>query len=178
MPSSSAYLRSAVPQTFAVVTPVNGPSAENWSQGTLTSLKLDKFAKTILPSPVQVQLAQSFGKDSKAQSCFRHRLLPLFKSGFLPCRATKTLEKVCRRARQLQLQKRYLHINFLLVQAFRADWESSSTICNNWKSMTSACLLHFDGDFATMVRWIGGPHVVTARSPQCHHNPNDPPTDC
>ena len=25
--------------------------------------------------------------------------------------------------------------------------------------MTSACLLHFDGDVATMVRWIGGPHV-------------------
>ena len=25
--------------------------------------------------------------------------------------------------------------------------------------MTSACLLHFDGNVATMVRWIGGPHV-------------------
>ena len=25
--------------------------------------------------------------------------------------------------------------------------------------MTSACLLHFNGDVATMVRWIGGPHV-------------------
>jgi hypothetical protein len=25
--------------------------------------------------------------------------------------------------------------------------------------MTTACLLHFDGDVATMVRWIGGPHV-------------------
>jgi hypothetical protein len=25
--------------------------------------------------------------------------------------------------------------------------------------MTSACLLHFDGDVATMARWIGGPHV-------------------
>ena len=25
--------------------------------------------------------------------------------------------------------------------------------------MTTACLLHFDGDVANMVRWIGGPHT-------------------
>jgi hypothetical protein len=25
--------------------------------------------------------------------------------------------------------------------------------------MTSACLLHFSGNIATMVRWIEGPHV-------------------
>ena len=30
---------------------------------------------------------------------------------------------------------------------------------NNWKAMTAPCLLHFDGDVATMIRGIDGPHV-------------------
>ena len=31
--------------------------------------------------------------------------------------------------------------------------------------MTSACLLHFNGDVATVVRWIGGPHTAAHISP-------------
>ena len=73
----------------------------------------------------------------------------------------KTLEKACCRVRQLQqLRKKHQHVNFLPLQGFQADWESTTTtIREDWKAMTTACLLHFDGDVATMVRWIGGPHV-------------------
>ncbi|KAI2490464.1 hypothetical protein MHU86_24117 [Fragilaria crotonensis] len=51
-----------------------------------------------LPTSVQVQLDQPFGKDSLQQSFYSakslcHILLPLLKSGFLSCRATKALEK-------------------------------------------------------------------------------------
>ena len=58
------------------------------------------------------------------------------------------------------LRKKYRKVNFLPLQGFQPDWESTTTICADWKAMTSSwCLLHFDGDLATMVRWIGGPHV-------------------
>jgi hypothetical protein len=165
MPRSSDYLRNVASPQSSAITLTTSPSAENWSQGHLTSKKLDQFAETILPSSVQIQLAQTFGKDSVnhsfyAEKCFRHILLPLFKSGFLSCRATKALEKACRRARQLQqLRKKHQNVDFLPLQGFQADWESTTTIREDWKAMTTACLLHFDGDVATMVRWIGGPHV-------------------
>ena len=72
--------------------------ADDWSTGNLTSKRLDDFATKILPKPVQIQLAQPFGKDSirhsfYAEKCLRHVLLPLLKSGFLTCRATKHFER-------------------------------------------------------------------------------------
>ena len=36
---------------------------------------------------------------------------------------------------------------------------TNSTFRSDWKAMTTACLLHFDGDVASKVRWIGGPHT-------------------
>lgn len=141
-------------------------STDTWTTGVLTSTRLDEFAAAVLPTKVQLQLKQAFGKDSSihhsfyAEKCFRHILLPLFKSAFLSCRATKMLEKASRRARQLQqLRKKYRTVNFLPLQGFQPDWEETTTIRDDWKDMTTACLLHFNGDVASMVRWIGGPHV-------------------
>ena len=140
-------------------------TAEAWRSGKLTTKRLEQFASTVLPSSVQVQLAQPFGKDDINQSfyaekCFRHILLPLLKSGYLSCRATKKLETASQRARQLQqLRKKYNPIDFRPLQGFQADWEATNEIRADWKEMTSACLLHYNGDVATMVRWIGGPHV-------------------
>lgn len=59
------------------------------------------------------------------------------------------------------LREKYGQINFLppRLQGFQPDWEATTTIRADWKAMTSVCLLHFDGDVATMVRWIGGTHV-------------------
>jgi hypothetical protein len=63
---------------------------ETWRSGKLTTKRLEHFASTVLPSSVQVQPAQPFGKDTITQSfyaekCFRHILLPLVKSGYLSC---------------------------------------------------------------------------------------------
>ena len=168
VPSTSEYLRKMTDSSAnPVICTQNSTtiSNTNWKSGKLTSKRLDQFAQIVLPSNVQIQLAQPFGKDSPnqffyAQKCFRHVLLPVLKSGLLSCRATKSLEKASRRARQLQmLRKKYANVNFLPLQGFQADWEATTTIRDDWKAMTSACLLHFDGDVATMVRWIGGPHV-------------------
>jgi hypothetical protein len=132
--------------------------ADDWSTGNLTSKRLDDFATKILPEPVQIQLAQPFGKDSirhsfYAEKCLRHVLLPLLKSEFLTCRATKSFERASRQVRQLQImrKKQYKNVNFLPLQGFQSDWEETTTIRDDWKTMTSACLLHFDGDVATMV---------------------------
>jgi hypothetical protein len=78
--------------------PSTSTLADDWSTSNLTSKRLDDFATKILPKPVQIQLAQPFGKDSirhlfHAEKCLRHVLLPLLKRGFLTCRATKSFER-------------------------------------------------------------------------------------
>ena len=141
------------------------PTSTWLTPGKLTTKRLEQFVSTILPTSVQVQLDQPFGKDSLKHSfyaakSFCHILLPLLKSGFLSCKATKALEKASFRARQLQqLRKKYVPIDFRSLQGFQKDWESTTTIRDNWKAMTSACALHYNGDIATVVRYIEGPHV-------------------
>jgi hypothetical protein len=146
--------------------PTADPASLTWSEpGKLTTAKLEQFAATILPTNVQVQLNQQFGKDSLQHSfyaakSFCHILLPLLKSGFLSCRATKALEKASVRVRQLQqLRKKYAPLDFRSIQGYQADWEATTTIREDWKALTSACALHYNGDIATVVRFIGGPHV-------------------
>jgi hypothetical protein len=150
----SKYLTNA---TKTVVLKANS-TQPTWSQGKMTSAKLDAFAAAELPTAVQIQLGQTFGnKDSMFQSfyaekCFRHVLLPVLKSGYLSCNSIKRLERASFRARQLrQLLKRYAHVDFCPLQGFQHDWEEVSTIWEDWKEMTSACLLHFNGDVATVV---------------------------
>ena len=76
------------------------------------------------------------------------------------CCLTKNLEKASRHARLLQwLRKRYCHVDFFPLQGFQRNWEQISTFCRDWKATTTACLLHFDGDAASTVRWIGGLHT-------------------
>ena len=142
------------------------PKLATWLEpGKLTTAKLEQFASEILPSRVQVQLNQQFGKDSLQHSfyaakSFCHILLPLLKSGFLSCRATKALEKASFRVRQLQrLRKKYAPLDFRSMQGYQENWDDTSTIREDWKALMSACALHYNGDIATVVRYIGGPHV-------------------
>ena len=179
-PRESDYLRSVLPPephpnysgSPSSTTPPTGvpnrlPTA-NPSHPSHHSL--DIFARTILPTRVQVQLDQTFGKDSSqsfhAEKCFRHVLLPVFKSGFISRRNLRNLERASFCVRQLQqLLKKYSGVDFRPLQGFQPDWESVTTIRSDWKEMTSACLLHFDGDVATVVRWIGGHHTNAHLNP-------------
>lgn len=167
----SAYL-TEVMKTEAVKNQSRTPTQPTWSHGKLTTAKLEAFAAAELPTSVQIQLDQTFGKDTSFQSfyaekCFRHVLLPVLKSGFLSCRAIKQLERASFRARQLrQLIKRYAQVDFRPLQGFQNGWENVTTIKEDWKSMTSACLLHFNGDVATVVRWVGGPHTAAQINPE------------
>ena len=144
----------------------NKQAPDTWATAKKLTIKhLEAFVTEILPTSVQVQLSQQFGKDTITQSfyaakSFCHVLLPLLKSGYLSCRATKNLEKASFRARQLQqLRKKYSPIDFRKLQGFQSDWEETECIRQDWRDMTTACALHYNGDIATVVRYIGGPHV-------------------
>ncbi|KAI2496253.1 hypothetical protein MHU86_18257 [Fragilaria crotonensis] len=68
VPVTSEYLQTMTP-TLDSTGIVNEAMcltnlSDNWTQGKLTSKRLDTFAKVALPSTVQIQLAQPFGKDS------------------------------------------------------------------------------------------------------------------
>ena len=159
-PLNSTYIKATTADTLKT-----NPQLKQWSSGKLSTVQLEEFAKTHIPTSVQTQLNQTFGKDNLSQSFyaekyFRHVLLPVLKSGFLSRQTTKYLERASFRARQLQqLRKRYASVDFRPLQGFQNDWESTTTIREDWKTMTSACVLHFNGDIATVVRWIGGSHT-------------------
>ena len=114
MPITSACLDATVrlSQPASTMEPdLPSHALQPWKIGKLTSAKLDKFAEKVLPPAIQAALRTTFGKDSirhsfYAEKTFRHVLLPVLKSGFLPLRATKALERASRHARTLQLLRK------------------------------------------------------------------------
>ena len=121
-PLNSTYIKTTTADTLK-----STPQLKQWSSGKLSTVQLEAFAKTHIPTSVQTQLNQTFGKDNLSQSfyaekCFRHVLLPVLKSGFLSRRTTKYLERASFRTRQLQqLRKRYANIDFRPLQGFQQD---------------------------------------------------------
>ena len=123
-----------------------------------------------LPTRVQVKLNQPFGKDNivqcfQSEACLRLVLLPLYKSGFLS-RSTdwSALAVAYREANKfLALIKDHADVDFRPLQGYNVRWNSIKTIDNDRVRMATAALLHFDGDVADVVRWIGGPHVGANR---------------
>ena len=119
-----------------------------------------------LPTRVQVKLDQKFGKDNivqcfKAKACLRHVLIPLYKSGLLSreydwenFRSAFNMVDIF-----LTLWDEHQHVNFDNIQGYQKDWDDATVIDSSRVRMSTAALLHFDGDIADTVRWIGGPHV-------------------
>lgn len=61
------------------------------------------------------------------------------------------------RVRQLQqLRRKKVPLDFRSLQGFQKDWEATTTIRDDWEAMSSACALHYNGNIATVVRYIGG----------------------
>jgi hypothetical protein len=173
MPITSAFLDATVnfsQQANALGTEILSHAQKPWKIGKLISTKRDKFAATFLPPVIQAALRTTFGKDSIlhsscAEKAFHYVLLPVLKSGFLPLAACyQSPRKKSRQVRMLQMiRKKYRSVNFLPLQGFQSNWEETTTIREDWKVMTTACLLHIDGDVARMVvQWIGGPHPNNA----------------
>ena len=154
------------PVTSAVVVPHEASPANP----SLTKADREQFVREHLPTRVQAQLDQPYGKDTLSQSFympahFRFVLLPLFKSRFLCNRSRKSLESSWRLARRLaQLLKRYRTVDFRPLQGFYGGWQDETDFNRDRQSMATACCLHFNGDVASVVRYIGGPHVGAHRN--------------
>jgi hypothetical protein len=118
---------------------------------------------------VRAMLNQPFGKDNLDQffvseAAMRHILLPLRQSLFLePC---DWYNFRCASRKVFQLSQVYedlCTVDFNPLRGFQADWENLSEVCPHRARMASAALMHFHGDAAALVRWMGGPHVHAQR---------------
>jgi hypothetical protein len=110
-------------------------------------------------------LNQPYGKDNLEQffvseAALRHILLPLWKSGLVAPDDWATFRRVSPYVDQLlQLWDELALVDFNPLRGFQPDWEQVTEVCPHRVKMVSAALLHFDGDAAALVRWMGGPHV-------------------
>ena len=123
-----------------------------------------------LPTWVQTMLNQKFGKDNlnqcfRAETCLHHVLLPLFHSGFLePDTDWKAFASACFYVEiMLALLDEYAAVDFRPLQGYPLGWESETQINVDHIRMATAAALHYDGDLATVVQFIGGPHVAAHR---------------
>ena len=123
-----------------------------------------------LPDKVRITLNQPFGKDNINQSftadCrLRHVLLPLFKSNFLEGADISQLAIAYRPAFVLRrLLREHANVDFSSLPGYPLGWESETDINEQRVRMITAAFLHFDGCAATVVRFIGGPHVAAHRN--------------
>ena len=117
---------------------------------------------------IVARLEQPFGKDNlrqafSSEASLRHVLLPLWKSGFLVGQ-DDVWEKLCDGylpARMLMaLLRDYGDTKFHGIRGYNPDWASETSVNQDRVAMATAALLHFDGNVADLVRWIGGPHVA------------------
>ena len=136
---------------------------------TVAKNEREKFLRS-LPTRVQVKLEQKFGKDRAAQSfkseaCLRHVLIPLYKSGFLlrENEWNNFGEAFHMVKLFITIWDEHANINFAEIKGFHKDWDAATRIDPKRVRMFTAALLHFDGDIADTVRWIGGPHVGAHR---------------
>jgi hypothetical protein len=122
-----------------------------------------------LPTAIQLQLEQPFGKDNLNQCYYlqktgKQALFLLFRSGYMTCRIRNKLERAFPPARHLsQLLKRYQNVDFRTMQGFQMDWQQQTELSGAHRDMTTACLIYFKMSLPAMVRWIGGPHVAAHR---------------
>jgi hypothetical protein len=100
----------------------------------------------------------------KAETCLRHVLLPLYHSAFLTEAEWKQFAAASDMAKMmLELLDEHASIDFRPLQGFQSDWADATAIDDDRARMATAALLHYQGDMASVVRWIGGPHVGAHR---------------
>ena len=139
-------------------------------QTSITAREREAFVTT-LPTRVQAKLNQPFGKDNIVQcfmseACLRLVLLPLYKSAFLlrePDWSTFALASPLA-STFLSVVDDHATIDFRPLQGFNStDWDAATAIDPHRVRMATAALIHFDGDVADLVRWVGGTHVGAHR---------------
>lgn len=123
------------------------------------------------PSRVQTMINQPFGKENivqcfKAAARLRHVLFPIWKSGFLEdgsqdwinfCLALPEVHAF------MALLKEHINVDIHAIRGFRIGFEADTELSALAIKQTTAAVLHFEGDIAALIRWIGGSHVGAHR---------------
>lgn len=132
------------------------------------SVQRETFFKT-LPPRIRLIIETPFGKPSlnhsfTQQASLRLVLLPLFHSEFLGAADYIRLATATPHAKQcLKLLFEYGHIDPTPIRGFSSDWQSETTMDQYRIDCTTALLLHYDGDLAAAIRFIGGVHTGAHR---------------
>lgn len=170
MPPNHYPISSAVTEQSLIPPVPRSASALPIIGTNLVSSRIRDEFVLALPTPVRAKLDQPFGKPNLNQ-CFlseprlRHVLLLLVRSGFLSdLYDWDRLASAYPPTRHLlNLLYEFGDVDFRSLQGFIDGWESEETLNFDRVRLTTAAFLHFNGDAATLVRWIGGPHVAAHR---------------
>jgi len=157
---------------------VNENAAQSWVvkkpiyDFNLNSKKGKADMMTVLPSAVQLQLKQDFGKDDANHSftndaTMRHAFLHLYFSDYLTDSDWHQLRRGMPVADRLgsifddygQVDFRPLRDNF-----FPEGWEDATDFNEERSAQLTSCFLFYKGSAAAVVRYIGGPFVGAHRN--------------
>lgn len=155
------------------------PTANN----SLTKAQREHFVHTQCGNRVKAMLNQPFGEENLnqcfcAEPHFCHVLTPLWKSGFtlndppggtnpsaFEASTWSDLGKVLAEVGTLlKILQEHGDIDFNSLRGHQKNWDQETATDKGRASKATAVLLHFNGNAATLVCWIGGPHVGQHRN--------------
>jgi hypothetical protein len=137
----------------------------------MTKQQREVWVQVHLPTAVQLQLAEPYGKDTRTQSFygeiqFRHTLIFVLKSGFLDPIDRSALSSPTaypKAALLCQLLQNHRNVDFTPLRHLIPANLSDPIMMHQWGRMFSACLLYYNLDIATAIRYCGGAHTGSHR---------------
>ena len=136
------------------------------------SLNQEYFNRSVLPTHYDLIRDTKFGKPNTNQSfssgkSFHHVILPLFQSGFLHQSSMDCIMASYPRASLLWTEyQRLQHVDFRPLRHPNPNWSSQAAIDPHRVDMMAACLLHYNLDVPSLVRYCGGEYLGTHLQPQ------------
>ena len=137
------------------------------------SMHPDYLSKSVLPSAYQLMRNTEFGKPHvnisfTSESRLPQVLLIVYKQEFL--KDTKNgyqrLWNTYPETRRLYDEwQRLKDVDFRELREMNPDWESQTEIPTRLLDLRLACLMHYDMDVATMIRFMGGNYIAAHRNP-------------
>jgi len=170
---------TSIKRTSTTVSPPARKSSVSWDPTLapdtprLTASFNDQyFDRSVLPTHYNLIRDTKFGKPNTNQSytsekTMPHVLLPLYKSGYLGQDSLNTIFASYPRARLLWSEhKRLQDIDFRPLRQPNPNWKTQEAIDPHRVDMAAACLLHYNLDVPSLVRFCGGEYIGSHLQPE------------